>query len=240
MRQVLTVSVVLCLAAGFLAGLVGCAEPDNGGPKVEKTPKVEKQEEAPKVDKAPILTPGPKRTAAPKTPKVAKAPKVAEKVVVKRISAGADADYVTAAGVKWLADREYTEKGGFGAIGGKTIVRESPQTVAGTDAPKVYLTERYSMDAYRFNLPNGKYTVRLHFAETYDGITQAGERVFTVKVQGKAALADFDVFKIGGGFAKPVVKDVAAEVTDGKLMIEFVAKVQNAEINGIEVVTGGG
>lgn len=163
-----------------------------------------------------------------------------ERKIVHRISAGAEKEYVTAAGVKWLADREFTEEGGFGAIGGLTIVRTDPETVDGTDAPKVYLTERYSMDGYRFNVPNGKYAVRLHFAETYDGITKAGERLFTVKIQGKAVLEDFDVFKTAGGFAKPITKEFPAEVTDGKLLIEFVTNVQNPEINGIEIFTGGG
>lgn len=103
--------------------------------------------------------------------------------------------------------------------------------------PRVYLTERYMMDNDTFALPNGTYTVRLHFCETYEGVTAAGERVFSVQVQGKEALKDFDVFKEGGGFGKPVVKTIAGgAVTDGKLVIQFVPNVQAPEINGIEIL----
>ena len=50
-------------------------------------------------------------------------------------------------------------------------------------------------------------------------------------------LEDLDVFKAAGGFARPLVKDAkGVAVTDGRLNIEFVANVQNPEINGIEVL----
>jgi len=156
--------------------------------------------------------------------------------VITRVSAGAEKAYTDETGATWLADQVFAEGAKYGAVGGMTI-RRTIKTIEGTKAPDVYLTERYSMTAYKFALPNGKYTVRLHFAETYSGITKEGERIFSVKVQGKPALTDLDVFKTAGGFAKPVVqtvKDVA--VTDGVLLIEFTPKVQNPEINGIEIL----
>jgi len=156
--------------------------------------------------------------------------------LVIRVSAGAEKEYVDEAGAKWLPDQEWKEGATYGAIGGQTIRRENLK-ITGTKAPDVYLTEHYSMTAYRFDVPDGKYTVRLHFAETYSGITAAGERIFTVSIQGKPALADFDVMKDAGGFGKPLVKECkSVKVTDGKLMIEFTPKVQNPEINGIEII----
>ena len=157
--------------------------------------------------------------------------------VIARVECGGTQEYVDQTGAKWAADQEYTEAAKWGAMDGKTITRTTLKTIAGTQAPQVYLTERYQMPGYRFDLPKGKYTVRLHFAETYEGITKVGERVFTVKVQGQPVLEDFDVMKAAGGFAKPVIKEFrGVAVTDGKLMIEFVPKVQNAEINGIEIL----
>jgi beta-galactosidase len=135
-----------------------------------------------------------------------------------------------------MPDQEYAAGAKYGAIGGKVVVREALKTVAGTRAPEVYRTERYGMSGYRFDVPDGKYAVALHFCETYERLTQSGERVFSVKIQGKPVLADFDVLKEAGGPARPVVKEFKnIEVTDGRLSIEFVPKIQNPEINGIEV-----
>jgi len=154
-----------------------------------------------------------------------------------RVNAGADKEYVDPAGVKWLADQQYAEGKNYGAVAGTVIQRGELKTPDGAKLPDLYRTERYSMTAYRFDAPNGKYTVRLHFCETFDGITKAGERVFSVKIQGQPVLTDFDVFKEAGAFAKPVVKEFkGVAVSDGKLLIEFAPKVQNPEINGIEVL----
>lgn len=161
----------------------------------------------------------------------------AAKKVAIRVSAGSEKEYVDESGTKWMADQVFAPDKSWGAVGGMTVRRVNLKTIAGTKAPDVYLTERYSMTAYQFMVPNGKYTVRLHFAETFEGITKEGERIFTVKIQSKPVLTDFDVFKTAGGFAKPTVqtfKDVV--VTDGKLVIDFVPKVQNPEINGIEIL----
>jgi len=153
-----------------------------------------------------------------------------------RVNCGATAEYTDKQGTKWLADQVLTGPATWGAADGLTITRAAME-IAGTDAPELYLTERYSMTAYQFALDNGKYTLRLHFAETFDPHKDAGMRLFSVKVNGEVKLENLDVFTEAGGFAKPLVKewrDVA--VTDGKLRIEFVANVQNPEINAIEIL----
>lgn len=157
--------------------------------------------------------------------------------VLYRVNCGMDKEYVDGDGVKWMPDREYNEAAKYGAMGGTMLVREAVKTIEGTKAPEVYRTERYSLMAYRFDVPNGKYTVRLHFCETYEDIKAAGDRVFTVKILGQPVLTGFDVMKTAGGFAKPIVQTFKGiDVTEGKLSIEFVPGVQNAEINGIEIV----
>jgi hypothetical protein len=96
------------------------------------------------------------------------------------------------------------------------------------------------MEAYRFQVPDGTYALRLHFAETYEGITAAGERVFDVTVNGREALAGLDVFADAGGLARPVVRRLdGVEAVDGELRIGFHPRVQNAEINGIELIATG-
>ena len=156
---------------------------------------------------------------------------------VLRVDAGADKEYVDQSGTKWLPDQEFSEGKQYGAVGGKTVLRTGIKTVEGTKAPQVYLTERYEMSAYRFAVPKGEYKVRLHFAETYEGITGAGERVFGVRINGQTVLKELDVFKETKALAKPLVKEFnKVQVADGKLLIEFVPQVQNAEINGIEIM----
>jgi hypothetical protein len=154
-----------------------------------------------------------------------------------RVNCGEAKEYVDQAGAQWLPDQEFKEGAKYGAVGGKTVVREDLKTLTGTPAPEVYRAEHYSMEKYQFAVPNGQYTVRLHFCETFANITAAGGRVFSVKVQGKEVLKDLDVLKEAGGFAKPLVKEVrGVAVTDGQLVIEFVPQVQNPEINGIEIL----
>jgi hypothetical protein len=94
------------------------------------------------------------------------------------------------------------------------------------------------MEGYKFTVPNGKYIVRLHFAETYDGITAEGERVFSVTINDQTVLKDFDPFKEAGGYQKPVVKTIEdVTVTNGELAIGFTTNIQNPEINGIEILS---
>ena len=115
-------------------------------------------------------------------------------------------------------------------------VAERPEAaIANTKDQMIYQAEHYSMDSFSWPAPNGKYQVKLHFAETYDGITGPGERVFSFNVQGQEH-KDFDVWKKAGGPLKACVETVNAEVTDGKLWIKLTGNIENPEINGIEII----
>ena len=153
-----------------------------------------------------------------------------------RVNCGATEPAVDADGVLWSADQVSGSALELGAVGGTTI--ERPQIDVGeADAAVVYQSERYSMTSYRFPVPSGSYTLRLHFAETFEGITGPGQRSFSVTVNGAAVLADIDPFKDAEGFAKPLVHEIADVVpVDGVITIGFTAGVQNAEINAIEVI----
>jgi len=156
---------------------------------------------------------------------------------VLRVNAGDSASYTDKAGNVWKGDKEYIKGGGYGFVGGDTIDRGSSMKIEGTDDPKIYQTERYSMDRFVAEVPNGKYTVRLHFAETYDGIDTDGPRVFDVTIQGAVVLKDIDVAKTAGKVQKALIKEFkGVAVTNGILDITFVAKQQNPEINGIEIL----
>jgi len=142
-----------------------------------------------------------------------------------RIRAGKEEPVTDAEGNVWLADQ--------GFAGGQTIERPDIQ-IANTTSPDLYRAERYSMDAFTWPVPNGSYTVKLHFAETYEGITGPGERVFSFSVQGRE-FKDFDVWVKAGGFLKAYVETVPVGVTDGKIQVIFTPNVQNPQINAIEI-----
>ena len=169
---------------------------------------------------SPAVTP-----AAPVTTTVA--PAVEKKIV--RIKAGVSAPVTDSAGNVWLADA--------GFDGGDTIERAEAE-ISGTKDQVIYRAEHYSMEGFSWPLANGKYQVKLHFCETYDGITGPGERVFSFNVQGQE-FKDFDVWKKAGGALKAYVETVNCEVTDGKLHIKFMSNVENPEINAIEIIPVG-
>jgi enterochelin esterase-like enzyme len=144
-----------------------------------------------------------------------------------RIKAGAFSSFTDSAGNVWLADQ--------GFVGGSTIDRDPNTKIEGTRDSGLYLSERYSMDSFSHKLPNGKYVIKLHFAETFEGINGTGQRVFSYKVQDKE-FKDFDIWAKTGGPNKAYIETVPVEVTNGELKIVFTSKIENPEINAIEII----
>lgn len=180
-----------------------------------------------KSNKAPAdsTKPKPAVTATAAAPaKPPEPPKPARPTV--RIDAGSSVAYKDTSGDAWLADQ--------GFVGGDVIERPD-LTIGNAKDPTIYRTERYSMESFSYPLPNGKYIVKLHFAETFEGITDKGQRVFSFNVEGQE-FKDFDVFVKAGGVQKAYVETVKTEITDGKLDIKFTPNIENPEINGIEII----
>jgi len=183
---------------------------------------------APAPSPAPVaVTPAPAPAAVtPPTPAPAAAPAAA--VVPIRIKAGPSSSFKDAEGNDWVVDQGFAD--------GETIERPDLE-IENTKTPAIYRSERYSMTAFSYKLPNGKYVVKLHFAETFEGIGGPGERVFSFNVEGRD-FNDFDVWVKAGGPRRAYIETVPVEVTDGKLDITFSPKVENPEINGIEILPG--
>lgn len=146
-----------------------------------------------------------------------------------RIEAGGLANHTDPNGNTWLADTGFTA--GAGGVADRGNI-----AIANTTTPRIYQTERWGMTGFAYNVANGSYQVNLHFAETY--FTAAGLRVFSVNVEG-TAVNNIDVFTQAGGANKALVKTVTVTVADGQLNITFAATVNNAEINGIEIIPSG-
>jgi len=165
---------------------------------------------------------------APTTPAVVAATPAAPskpELPTIRINAGIGA-LQDSAGVAWLDDT------GFG--GGDVIDRPGLE-IANTKQPEIYRSEHYAMESFTQKLPNGKYLVKLHFAETFEGISGPGERVFSFDVEGKP-FKDFDVWAKAGGGARAYVETVPVEITDGQLDIKFTTQLENPQINAIEII----
>jgi alpha-N-arabinofuranosidase len=162
-------------------------------------------------------------SAAAPAPASATAP-AAGKVI--RIKAGQSEPFKDSAGNVWEAER--------GFEGGNTIERPDIE-IANTKEPGLYRSEHYSMDSFSCDVPNGKYTVNLHFAETFEGITGEGQRVFSFDVQGHD-FKDFDVWKKAGGSNRAYIVTVPVEVTNGKFKITFTSNIENPQINAIEII----
>jgi hypothetical protein len=144
-----------------------------------------------------------------------------------RIRAGSISAWTDPKGNVWLADSGFTE----GAM-----VDRGKIAIAGTDLSDLYTTERCCMEKFVWAVPNGKYTVKLHFAETFDEVKKSGDRLFGLDVNGEK-VKDFDIFKEAGGPNKALVKTFRVDVKSGKVEIDFTkSDSKEPEINGIEII----
>jgi Malectin domain len=152
-----------------------------------------------------------------------------------RINAGAEEPLTDSKGVEWLADTGFDE----GTANDRADLR-----VTGTATPEIYRSERYSMNFYNVKVPNGNYTLKLHFSEDYEGITDPKDRIFTYAVKdgdaksGKTIkeVKDFSPWKAAGAQYKAYVDDVPVSVTNGQITITFTPQVENPQINAIEII----
>jgi hypothetical protein len=162
------------------------------------------------------------------TPSPSVTPSGTPNPLTARIDAGSAAAVSDHNGNAWLADQGFTGGG---------IANRGAIAIANTLDPVLYQTEHWGMSAFARPVVNGTYTVNLLFAETYGGITGPGQRVFSVNVEG-VAISNIDVFAEAGGARRALTKTAQVTVLDGVLNMTFTAKVNNPEINGIEIIPG--
>ncbi|WP_289039705.1 malectin domain-containing carbohydrate-binding protein [uncultured Zobellia sp.] len=121
-----------------------------------------------------------------------------------------------------------------------------------TGLPEPYRSFRFSRSqvmGYDIPLPNGAYSVRLHFAELWFGATGGGSggigsRVFDVQLENELVEDNLDVFALAGADAL-LVRTHSVSITDGVLNIDFSALASDGGsrhpiINAIEIVGEGG
>lgn len=132
-------------------------------------------------------------------------------------------------GTTWSADQYFT--------GGSTYADNPP--IANTTNDALHHDERYGNFSYAVPLPNGNYTVKLHFAEIF--YTTPGSRVFNVNVEnGQGLLTNYDILADAGAGNTAVVKQFNVAVADGVLNISFINVQDNAKISGLEIISSSG
>jgi beta-glucanase (GH16 family) len=142
---------------------------------------------------------------------------------VTRIVAGRST-LVDARGHRWLPDS--------GHLGGQSSVTSAG--IEGTDSQSIYQHERWGMRGYVIQVPApATYAINLYLAETR--FSRPGQRVFDVTAEGVVKASDVDIVESAGRNHAYLVSFTAA-VTDGQLDLGFINKIDQAKVNGIEVV----
>jgi hypothetical protein len=87
---------------------------------------------------------------------------------------------------------------------------------------------------YQFTVPNGLYQVTLKFAEPE--VSQAGQRIFGVAINGATVLPAVDVAANAGGRYKPWDATMTVAVTGGQMSFAFPRIVATPIVNAIEIL----
>ena len=142
-----------------------------------------------------------------------------------------------AANVAWIPEQEY-KPGSWGFIGGTSYRRQtgfgtmlgSDIDIHGTDMNPIFQTQRVGIKSFKADVPNGEYSVYLHWAELESDKerealvynlgadseqTFAGNRSFGISINGTTVSDDFNVAR-DYGYARAVIKKFVITVKDGK------------------------
>ncbi len=131
-----------------------------------------------------------------------------------------------------------------GPEGGTTWSTTTTVDTSGVDnpaPPSVYQSQRGAESGvgkqlrYQLDVPDGDYTIRLHFAE--NEITTAGLRVFDVQLQGLTVRSNYEVLADAGGRHRAVALSFAVTAAGGHgISLELVNRtIWNAILSGIEL-----
>jgi beta-galactosidase len=148
------------------------------------------------------------------------------------INVGSNAQYLDEAGTIWVEDRPY-QKGSFGYISGDPKFFARKQVVKNTNDVPLYYSYREGIKAYRLDVPDGIYKVRLYFAEN-DSL-QNGQRVFNVNINTRPVIKNLDLVT-DDGFEEAVRRTFMVTAKDQEgINIAFKAIKGKAVLSGLRV-----
>ncbi|XP_031120627.1 probable leucine-rich repeat receptor-like serine/threonine-protein kinase At3g14840 isoform X2 [Ipomoea triloba] len=143
-----------------------------------------------------------------------------------------DADQDSSGPAKLLSNKENWVTSNTGYFWDRNVILSDYTTtntsvIKGKDS-EIYQTARLSplsLTYYGRCLANGKYTVKLHFAEIVlrenRSFQSLGRRIFDVYIQGQRKLKDFDIKTEAQGVDKALIKQFQAIVKDKTLEVRF-------------------
>ncbi len=143
--------------------------------------------------------------------------------------------YTNAEGT-WQADKAYVT-GSWGYVGG-TVADRGNIAVGNTTDDVLYQTERYADPLeYRFDIPNGTYTVTFKMCESYWGNTTGGtgSRIFDIVTEGNVVANNLDLYALAG-YNNAYDITVNITVSDGQLTISLPADVDNGLLHAIKIL----
>src|SRR5258708_39877760 len=122
-------------------------------------------------------------------------------------------------------------------FGRRTVLRNVNVTsaaIGNTAMPALYQTEAWFTGTlqYQFTVPNGSFTVKLHFAEFY--MTQRGQRTFNIVINGSTYYSSYDILSAVAPNTPDHVS-IPVVVSHGQVTIQIVPGVGPAKINAIEI-----
>lgn len=92
--------------------------------------------------------------------------------------------------------------------------------IKGTEDQYLFNTQRYDIEGYKINIPNGNYKITFLFSETK--YTEIGKRIFDIKIEDKIQLSGIDVFERVGNDTVCIVTTPEFKVNDYTLDIDMV------------------
>ena len=137
---------------------------------------------------------------------------------------------VNCGGSEWYQDYSNDapfSEGSWGWVGGQhDWVTDTALNIAATEDDPIYQWQRFGMEAYRFTVPNGRYRVKLHFAEIIWWRIDPGARVFSVLLEDNRVLDHYEILA-GGAKYTAYEFEYEVDVSDGVLDIYFEAHSQD-------------
>lgn len=137
--------------------------------------------------------------------------------------------------VIYQPDQAYRE-GSWGHIGvdlTKKTNLNMPHNIKATTIDPLYQTARLGMEAYQFDVPDGRYEIDLQFAEL--GESEAAKRVFNVSINSQEVLSALDLFELSTSLTASI-KTYTIEVKNGKgVRVDFTPITGQPIISGIKI-----
>jgi hypothetical protein len=116
------------------------------------------------------------------------------------------------------------------------VTNPAPQAVYQSYAQAPLGVGKYDNLTYQFPVPDGNYTIRLHFVESYQ-FAYVGQRKFDIQLQGNTVQAAYDIFADVGAL-KATAKTYVVTASGGSgiaLSLATLASSAPAIISGIEI-----